>query len=81
MITTLQEWHSKEASWRAVSFLILAVWKLSRLITVMVSLLPLPAGDGVLRRWLCHRPDQEHQREHAERGVDCLHLQRDLAGR
>lgn len=43
-------------------------------------LFPLPAGDGVLWRWLCHRSDQEHKGEHAEGGVDCLHLQGDFAG-
>lgn len=38
------------------------------------------AGDGVLRGRLGHRPDQKHQRELAEGGVDRLHLQGDPEG-
>lgn len=38
------------------------------------------AGDGVLRGWLGDRPDQKHQRELSEGGVDRLHLQRDPQG-
>lgn len=40
----------------------------------------LPAGDGVLRCRLHHRLGKEHQRQHAERGLDRLHLQRDPQG-
>lgn len=48
-------------------------------IAVIAFLFQLAAGDGVLRCGLCHRPHQEHEGEHLERGVDRLHLQRDFA--
>lgn len=38
------------------------------------------AGDGVLWCWFNHRPDQKHQRQLAEGGVDRLRLQRDPEG-
>lgn len=39
------------------------------------------ACDGVLRGWVHHRPREEHQREHAQRRLDSLHLQGDLEGK
>lgn len=51
-----------------------------RLIVLIALLLLLAAGDGVLRCGLRHRPHQEHEGEHFEGGVDCLHLQRDFTG-
>lgn len=38
------------------------------------------AGDGVLWRRFHHRSGEEHQRQHAEGGLDRLHLQRDPQG-
>lgn len=38
------------------------------------------AGDGVLRRRFHHRSGEEHQRQHAEGGLDRLHLPRDPQG-
>lgn len=38
------------------------------------------AGDGVLRRRLDYGPDQKHQRELSEGGVDRIRLQRDPQG-
>lgn len=49
-------------------------------VSLITLLFPLAAGDGVLRRGLRHWSHQEHQGEHLEGGVDCLHLQRDSAG-
>lgn len=39
------------------------------------------AGDGVLWSRLSDRPDQEHQGQLSERGVDRLHLPRDSQGK
>lgn len=44
------------------------------------SLFSPPAGDGVLWRRVHHRSGEEHQRQHTERGLDCLHLPWDPQG-
>lgn len=51
--------------------------------TLTSSLSPLlrgPAGDGVLWRRFHHRSGEEHQGQHAEGGLDRLHLPRDPQG-
>lgn len=39
------------------------------------------AGYGVLWGWFNHRPGEEHKGEPAEGRLDCLHFQRDPAGK
>lgn len=48
---------------------------------VTVYLLCLTACYGVLWGWVHHRPCEEHQREHTQRRLDSLYLQRDPEGK